>query len=149
MSMKIRPLRNDDFPDWLKLWDGNNLGQRDQDVTSETWARLMDPSMPIGGLGAEMDGRLVGLTQYVLHFTTGAIAPVCYMQDVYVAPTHRQRGIAKAMVQHLQDLGREKRWERIYWLAENNNKAAQTLYRSLGKPLNFTLHIMPLKGHKE
>lgn len=95
MPIKIRSLENRDFPDWLALWDGNNLGMRDEAVTSETWSRLVDPESKVCGLVAEKDGALVGLVHYILHPTTGALRDVCYMQDVYVIPQARRQGIAK------------------------------------------------------
>ncbi len=142
MSLKIRPLHNDDFPDWLPLWDGNNLGTRDEAVTAQTWSRLNDPSSPVHGLVATRGGALVGLVHYILHPTTGALNDVCYMQDVYVAPAMRQKGIARKMVQALAQKGRTEKWTRLYWLAEAQNKAAQALYKNLGVKLDFTLHIM-------
>ena len=97
MPLKIRAIENRDFPDWLPLWDGNNLGQRDEAVTSETWSRLIDPESSVHGLVAEKDGKLVGLAHYITHPTTGSLQDVCYMQDVYDAPPHSQQGIAKTL----------------------------------------------------
>ena len=141
----IRPLAMQDFPDWLPLWDGNNLGSRNEGVTRETWARLLDPDSPVYGLGAVMDGHMAGILHYVLHPTTGSIAPVCYMQDVYVDPDFRRRGVARSMVHALGQIGRRERWSRLYWLADAKNEAAQNLYKTLGVGLNFTLHVMPLQ----
>lgn len=141
MPVKIRPLENRDFPDWLPLWDGNNLGTRDEEVTSETWARLTDPEAPVYGLVAEKGGQIVGLVHYIVHPTTGSLKDVCYMQDVYVDPNHRQQGIALKLIQTLSDQGRKK-WTRIYWLAETDNAAAQKLYEHIGVKLNFSLHVL-------
>lgn len=142
--MKIRPLQKEDYAAWLPLWDGNNLGTRDEAVTAETWRRLMDENNPVKGLGAFGGDKMRGLVHYVLHPTTGAIAPACYMQDLYVDPAHRKKGIARALVQELVSIGQKEKWARIYWLAEAENKAAQALYKTLGVKLNFTLHVMPL-----
>lgn len=145
MALKIRPVENRDFPDWLPLWDGNNLGIRDEAVTSETWGRLTNPEAPVNGLVAEKDGRLVGLVHYILHPTTGSTKDVCYMQDVFVHPDFRQQGIARKMVEELMIIGKSgKKWARIYWLAESDNAAAQALYKSLGTKMDFTLHMMAL-----
>ena len=142
--LKIRPLQHKDFPAWLPLWDGNNHGQRDQAVTTETWARLMDETAPIHGLCAEKDGQLCGLVHYVLHLTTGAIAPVCYMQDVYVDPAQRQQGIGRKLVKAVAKQGAKDQWARIYWLAQNGNKEAQGLYKDIGVQLDFSLHVLPI-----
>ena len=144
MGLKIRAIENRDFPDWLPLWDGNNQGQRDEAVTSETWSRLIDANSSVHGLVAEKDGKLVGLVHYILHPTTGNIADVCYMQDVYVEPDMRQNGIARKMILHLGDVGKSAKWARMYWLAEADNEAAQALYKSIGMKLDFTLHMMAL-----
>ncbi len=143
-KIKIRPLEPNDFPDWLPLWDGNNQGQRNEAVTTETWARLTDPDYPVFGLCAENSGKMAGILHYILHPTTGSIQPVCYMQDLYVDPRARQKGIGKALVQELAGLGKAEKWARLYWLAEEDNKAAQKLYKNLGVKLNFSLHVMPL-----
>jgi ribosomal protein S18 acetylase RimI-like enzyme len=140
----IRPLEQNDFPGWLPLWDGNNEGSRNQDVTAETWSRLIDPHSTVNGLCAIQGGKMVGLVHYILHPTTGAIAPVCYMQDLYVPPEQRRQGIARALVEELAKIGRMKKWTRMYWLAETDNEAAQTLYQNLGLKLRFTLHVLPL-----
>ena len=98
MPLKIRAIENRDFPDWLPLWDGNNLGVRDEAVTSETWSRLIDPDSHVHGLIAEKDGQLIGLVHYITHPTTGSLNDVCYMQDVYVDPAFRRKGIAKKLI---------------------------------------------------
>ena len=145
MAVKIRPPENRDFPDWLPLWDGNNLGTRDEAVTSETWSRLIDENSPVHGLVAEKAGKLVGLVHYIVHPTTGSLKDVCYMQDVYVEPEHRGKGIAKALIKELAAIGQKnKSWTRIYWLAEANNEAAQKLYETIGVKLDFTLHVMKM-----
>lgn len=144
MSLKIRPLERNDFPDWLPLWDGNNKGERNEAVTTETWSRLTDPDFPVRGLCAELNGDMVGLVHYVLHYTTGSIAPVCYMQDVYVDPSMRKKGIARVMVMELSKIAFKEKWGRMYWLAEENNEAAQALYENIGVKLNFSLHVLPI-----
>lgn len=144
MSLKIRPLVPEDFPDWLPLWDGNNKGERNEAVTTETWARLTDPDFQIFGLCAELNGKMVGLVHYVLHPTTGSLANVCYMQDVYVDPEFRKKGIARLLVMEVSKIGFKEKWARVYWLAEEDNKAAQALYENIGVKLDFSLHVLPI-----
>jgi ribosomal protein S18 acetylase RimI-like enzyme len=144
MSVKIRPLEQHDFPDWLPLWDGNNDNTRHEEVTAETWSRLIDPQSAVNGLGAWQGNKMVGLVHYILHPTTGAINPVCYMQDLYVPPEQRRQGIARMLVQELAKIGRKEKWARMYWLAETDNEAAQALYKDIGYKLRFSLHVMRL-----
>lgn len=143
-NLEIRPLALGDYSQWRGLWDANNQGCGKDDVTAETWRRLMSEADPVHGLAACVEDRMAGLLHYVLHPVTGHIAPVCYMQDVFVAPDFRRRGIARALVETLAETGKDAGWARIYWLAENDNVAAQALYRTLGVRLNFSLYILPL-----
>lgn len=140
----IRPLMFNDFPSWLPLWDDNNMGQRNEAVTTSTWERLNDEAVPVYGLCALKGSEMVGILHYVLHYTTGSIEPACYMQDVFTAPEFRGQGIAKAMIAALAKTGATEKWSRLYWLADNNNEAAQGLYKNIGVKLDFGLHILPL-----
>ncbi len=139
---KIRPIIPEDFPEWLALWNANNQGHKDEAVTTQTWTRLNDPEAPVFALVAQSDDVLIGLLQYIVHPTTGSVSPVCYMQDVFVDPAHRKKGIARAMIKELERIAKREKWARIYWLAEADNEAAQSLYKTLGHKLNFTLHIL-------
>jgi len=141
-TIKIRPLQHNDFPQWLPLWDANNLGHRDEAVTTETWSRICDPAQSVCGLGAFDGSSLVGLTHYILHPTTGSLQPACYLQDVFTAPEHRRKGIARKLVGEVARIGRKEKWARLYWFAENDNESAQALYKNLGTKMDFTLFMM-------
>ena len=144
MNVTIDHLRLADYEAWLTLWDANNGGHRNDLVTRETWNRLLTPIYPVHGLVARVDGVVAGLVHYILHPVTGHIEPVCYMQDLYVDPLFRRQGIARCLIERLAAVGREERWARLYWLAQDDNEDAQALYKNLGVKLNFSLHVLPL-----
>lgn len=141
----IRPLQFNDFAHWLPLWDGNNLGQRDEAVTAETWSRLCDPNNTlVNGLCAEMNGEMMGIVHYILHPTTGHINPVCYMQDVFVDPAHRRKGIGKRLVNEVTKIGKQEKWARMYWLTQVGNAEAKAMYENFGIKLDFTFYVLPI-----
>lgn len=143
--LNIRPLEFNDFPSWLPLWDANNMGLRDEAVTAETWSRLIDEdNTQVNGLCAEMNGELMGIVHYILHPTTGSINNVCYMQDVYVDPKHRRRGIGKRLVEAVTEIGQQEKWSRMYWLAQFGNTEAKAMYENYGVKLDFTLYVLPI-----
>ena len=82
-------------------------------------------------------------TQPLVRFT-GHLKPVCYMQDLFVNPDHRRKGVGRQLVTALAAVGTHEGWARMYWLAEAQNAEAQMLYRTLGLKLDFTLHVLPL-----
>ncbi len=141
----IRPLQKSDYDVWLPLWQANCEGKISDEVTAETWRRICNPKEHVFGLGAFEDDILIGILHYILHPTTGQVEPVCYMQDLYVHEDHRRKGIARRMVWELAETGKSQSWARIYWLADKNNEAAQNLYKTLGIPIDFSLHILPTK----
>lgn len=143
--VKIRPLVQSDFPAWLELWNGNNEGHKDPAVTTETWSRLMDDGSGVCGLCAEDEGALTGLVHYILHPTTGSLNPAGYMQDVYVDPAARGKGVARKLVEAVAKQGKTEKWARLYWIAQEENEAAQALYKKFGTKLNFTVHAMAMK----
>src|SRR3979490_354935 len=81
-ELSIRFVTRQDHEQWLPLWDGYNAfyGRAGAtalapEITAMTWARFFDADEPIHGLVAESDGRLLGLTHFLFHRTTPAIAP--------------------------------------------------------------------------
>ncbi len=142
--LTINDITAQDFGSWLKLWDANNNGQRDEDVTAETWARLTNSIFPVHGLTARKGDELVGFLHYILHPVTGHINPACYMQDLYIDPSCRRQGTARKLVEHLTTIGKREKWSRLYWLAETSNQEAQALYKNLGLKLDFSFYVQPL-----
>lgn len=139
----IRPLTRGDYDQWLPLWQANCLNQISDDVTAETWRRITNPKENVFGLGAFDDQEnLQGFLHYILHPTTGFKEPACYMQDLFVAEDHRRQGIAKQLVWELHVFGKAQRWARLYWLADKNDEAVQNLYKNLGIPMDFSLHML-------
>jgi GNAT superfamily N-acetyltransferase len=140
----IRPLERGDYEQWLILWRANGLNQISDEVTAETWRRLINKKENVFGLMAlDEDGNLQGILHYILHPTTGFIEPSCYMQDLFVAKDARRQGIARRLVWELHDIGKKAKWSRIYWFADKNDIAVQNLYKNLGIPMDFTLFMLP------
>ncbi len=141
----IRPLNENDYEQWLPLWDGNNYGERDDDVTYHTWKRISSPkNIMVRGICAEVGGEIRGIAHYIVHFTTGQVNPVAYMQDVFVDPKHRRKGIGRRLVNEITEIAKREDWSRLYWLAQENNKEARAMYEHFGIKLNFTFYVLPI-----
>lgn len=55
-----------------------------------------------------------------------------YLEDLYVKPEARGRGLGRAMLTHLAQLARERNCGRLEWAVLNWNEPAIKFYRSLG-----------------
>lgn len=141
--MLIRSLERKDHDQWLPLFQENCFHQITNEVSAETWRRLTSPKENVCGLGVFNEAqKLLGFLHYILHPTTGFITYSCYMQDLYIDKNHRRLGYAKLLIWELHDIGKREKWNWIYWFADNDDIAAQNLYKTLGIKMNFSLHML-------
>lgn len=83
-------------------------------------------------LVAEADGRAVGFALYFFNFSTFTGRPGLYLEDVYVQPASRGRGIGKALLKELAGVAVERGCRRFEWVALDWNKPAIDFYTSIG-----------------
>ncbi len=140
MPVRIRALVADDYDSWLPLWKGYldfYETSVPDDVTAETWRRLIDPEGPVFGLGAVADGKLVGIVHYLFHPVTWAIAERCYLEDLFVSPEARGSGAGRALIEAVYRAADAAGADQVYWLTAQSNKNAQLLYDRIGQRTPF------------
>lgn len=143
----IRPAAPADLAPWLPLWEGYNAfyGRSGatalpEAVTKALWARIFDAAEPIHALVADKDGQLVGLAHYLFHRSTTAIAPVCYMQDLFTVESARGQGIGKALIESVYNAAAKVGVSRIYWHTHESNATARALYDRLAERSGFIVY---------
>ncbi len=142
----VRPLRPDDHDTWEQLFRGYTaFYERDdpQSMYDRLWDGLLAGER-FHGLGAEVDGRLVGLVHYLFHANTTS-RDVCYLEDLFVAPDARGRGAGRALIEAVADVARERRCDRVYWLTQTSNTTARRLYDQVAEDRGFMVYRMPLR----
>src|SRR6478736_7752878 len=88
----IRALRRTDRRQWQALWAQYLRFYRQHlppEVTDATFARLVDEHAQPHALVAEHNGTLVGLAHYTFHRSTWSLTDLCYLEDLFVAPSSR------------------------------------------------------------
>jgi GNAT superfamily N-acetyltransferase len=147
----IRALAPSDEAAWLPLWVGYNAfyGRHGDtelaaEITSTTWARLLDPAEPMFALVAIEANDVVGLAHYLFHRTTTAIANTCYLQDLFVAEHARRRGLARALIEAVRDRARDAGASRLYWQTHETNAAARRIYDAVAERSGFIVYRMAL-----
>jgi len=130
-SFLIRDPKPEDKAAWRRLWAAY-VAFYEADVpdavTTGTWARLLDPNSGMMGRLAERNGAVVGFTVSVIHPGSWTLAPVCYLEDLFVDPQARGHGVARALIDDLVTLAREGGWSRLYWHTKASNETARRLY---------------------
>jgi GNAT superfamily N-acetyltransferase len=146
-ELLVRPVARQDYDRWLPLWDGYNAfyGRSGAtalpaEVTRMTWARFFDAYEPVHALVAERGGRLVGLVHYLFHRSTTAIAPVCYLQDLFTDASARGQGIGRALISEVYEQARQLGTPRVYWQTHQTNHTAQQLYDKIAENSGFVVY---------
>jgi GNAT superfamily N-acetyltransferase len=81
---------------------------------------------------ASYDQQPVGYALFFHSFSTFVGRPGLYLEDVYVRPTMRGKGIGKALLVYLARLAVERRCGRFEWSVLNWNEPSIGFYKSLG-----------------
>jgi len=146
-KLLVRPVARHDYEQWLPLWDGYNAfyGRSGAtalplEITHMTWQRFFDAYEPVHALVAERGGRLLGLAHYLFHRSTTAIAPVCYLQDLFTHQSARGQGIGGALIGEVYEQARLAGTPRVYWQTHQTNQTAQQLYNKVAEHSGFVVY---------
>lgn len=147
IRIEVRPARREDFDSWKVLWDGYNefYGRSGAtalapDVVETTWKRFFDPYEPVHVLLAESAGSLLGLTHYLYHRSTIAIAPVCYLQDLFTVQAARGHGVGRALIEAVYERAQTAGAQRVYWMTHETNSTAMRLYDQVAEKSGFLVY---------
>jgi GNAT superfamily N-acetyltransferase len=146
-DLSVRLVTRQDYDQWLPLWDGYNafygrVGATalSPEITRMTWARFFDAYEPVHGLVAESGGQLLGLTHYLFHRSTTAIAPVCYLQDLFTTESARGKGVGRALIHGVYEQARLAGSPRVYWQTHQTNLTAMQLYDKVAEHSGFVVY---------
>ncbi len=143
--MDIGPLGPDDRATWEGLARGYKAFYRDptpDEAYEATWRRLA-AGTELYGLGARLDGTLIGIAHYFFHpaFWSGE---ACYLQDLFVDETVRGRGAARALIEGVAAAARDRGADRLYWHTREDNARARVLYDKVATFSGFMRYAYPL-----
>ena len=151
LNLTIRPVKTDDYDQWLPLWDGYNTfyGRSGEtalapEITQATWSRFFDPNEPVQALVAESEGKLLGLTHYLYHRSTTTIGPVCYLQDLFTTEAARGKGVGRALINGVHEQAKLAGAARLYWLTHETNHIAMELYNKVAERSGFVVYRKPI-----
>ena len=141
----VRPAQPRDEPRWRELFDAyTRFYEREPDdaIASYAWRRIHDATSPVHAVVADLDGKVVGIANYLLHESTGSMQPVCYLQDLFVDPDVRGAGVGKQMIDWLIAQMRAQRWARLYWSTRETNYRARALYDQYTPHSGFLRYVV-------
>ncbi|UCE32793.1 MAG: GNAT family N-acetyltransferase [Burkholderiales bacterium] len=91
-------------------------------------------------------GEAVGFALFFHNFSTFLGRRGLYLEDLFVEPQHRRRGIGKALLQRLAAVALERGCGRFEWSVLDWNQPAIEFYRSLGAIVMPDWRIVRMTG---
>jgi len=86
---------------------------------------------------AHVDREAVGFALWFQNYSTFLAKPGLYLEDLFVLPDWRGRGVGAALLRYLARIALERDYGRMEWSVLNWNEPAVGFYRRIGaKPMD-------------
>jgi GNAT superfamily N-acetyltransferase len=134
--LQIRKAEASDVPTILSLIRELAAYEKEPEAVVAT-----EPSLLRDGFGdaprfhvllASWEGEPAGFAFYFFAYSTWRGSPVLYLEDVFVRPEHRRRGMGIALMRSLARIAVESACERFVWQVLDWNEPAINFYKSIG-----------------
>jgi len=109
-------------------------------------AALFGPSPRVFCDIAEWGGEPVGIALWFMIFSTFTGRSGLYLEDLFVRPALRGRGIGKGLMVHLAKRCVENGWARFEWSVLDWNAPSIAFYKSIGAQLKDDWTICRVSG---
>lgn len=134
--MSVRPIRADDVPAVVALvreLADYEKALHEARLTEEQLATCLFGDAPaLFGHVAELDGEVVGVALWFLNFSTWRGTHGIYLEDLYVQPQHRGRGLGKELLRTLAAVCVERGYSRLEWSVLDWNAPSIEFYQAAG-----------------
>lgn len=95
---------------------------------------------------AEWSNATAGFALFFHNYSTFLTKPGIYLEDLFVLPEYRRRGIGKAMLVYIAKLGLEEGIGRFEWSVLDWNESAIAFYRKMGAEIFPEWQTCRVKG---
>jgi len=135
-ATRIRPATEADVPLVVRFIRGLAEYERllheceatEEKVRASLFGARPDAEVVIAEVGAEP----AGFALFFHNYSTFLAQRGLYLEDLFVLPEHRGRGVGRALLAHLARLALERGCGRLQWWVLDWNEPAIRFYRSLG-----------------
>jgi GNAT superfamily N-acetyltransferase len=100
------------------------------------WREIMSAQRIHARCARREGGEILGIVHFLSHANTWG-RDVCYLEDLFTRPDSRGQGVARALIQAVEDWARENDCGRLYWMTHETNATARALYDKLADYRGF------------
>src|SRR3954453_12637574 len=98
MTTRIRELEAKDKAQWLALFKGYIAFYQatvSDEIIEATWTRLLEgaPDFHIALVPFDPRDEPIGIAHVLFHCSTWSATQYCYLEDLFVEPTRRAKGV--------------------------------------------------------
>jgi GNAT superfamily N-acetyltransferase len=136
--MEIRPARAADGPRIVELIRLLARFENLPEPDDEAARRLCNHAFEERRLElwvAEEGGEVVAYAACFTTYSTFRARPSLFLEDLFVHPAARRRGVATALLARLRQVAEERGCGRFEWMVLDWNRDAQALYAGIGAEL--------------
>ena len=142
-KLSVVKLTSSHYDGWLKLYklyaefyntSLSNTG------TETTWGWLIDTNHPCTGIVVLEENLLVGLAHFREMPSPLRGKYIGFLDDLFVDPNHRRKGIGEKMIEELNVISRRNNWNLVRWITRDDNTKAKSLYEKLSKKTNWEVY---------
>ncbi len=83
-------------------------------------------------LAEDADGEVLGFTLFFPNYSTWRGKPGIWIEEIYVRPAARRGGVARALLEHVVELARERGCGRVDFSVLDWNELAHGFYQRMG-----------------
>ena len=135
-GLRIAPIESGQMDGLLPLIAAYQRFYEVEDVDDERnrdfFSRFLAPSDDGMLIGAWGDGELLGYACLYWTFTSLVPAEMVLMNDLYVVPESRGKGVGRTLIEASAAVARERGANHLQWVTAPDNETAQRLYDSTG-----------------
>ena len=104
------------------------------------------PHPRFGCVMAEWNGEPAGFALYFHNYSTWKGRSGIHVEDLFVRPAFRKRGIGKALLLHVAEIAKQEEAGRLQWDVLAWNEPAITFYEKMGGHMLTEWRIMRVDG---
>jgi len=139
----IREIKPTDKEQWENLYKGYAKFYKvemNKTILKTVWNWIHDKNHEVEGIVYEVNNKIIGLAHYRKMPRPLRGQEIGFLDDLYVDPDYRRKGIGEKFLNYLKELSKSRGWNLIRWLTHDDNIKAKTLYDRVAAKTNWDLY---------
>ena len=142
-AVVVRPVEPADHDLWAPLFAAYREFyelEDEPDVVDRVWGWIQDEAHEVNALVAEADGEIVGFAHHRGYARPAEGGAGLFLDDLFTAAHVRGQGVARALINRLAEIARERGAAKVRWVTAADNATAQLLYDDIAERTDWVTY---------